>query len=153
MPAGSSVTVPAVVKVAANVAAGDAQVTLVAIPFTVIDLVAGGTVASSVSAEGRTVKVLLLEPRYDLLANPFNPLAGGLVVHFVNPGGGAITIRVYNMAGEPVATILDDPAAAEEGVKIWNGQNAEGQVIASGIYLIRFESGGLKVTRKLAVVK
>ncbi len=153
VPAGSSITVLAVVKVAANVAAGDAQVSLVAAPFAVVDLTVGGTVASSVSTAGRTVKVLLLEPRYDLLANPFNPLAGSLPVHFVNPGGGAITIRAYNMAGEPVATILDDPAGPEEGVKIWNGKNAEGQVIAAGIYLIRFESGGLKVTKKLAVVK
>lgn len=141
------------VKARLTAAPGAALVRVGAAPFAVIDLSAGGAVPVAPSAAPATITILANKPDYTLRTNPYNPLKGELPIHFVNPGGGPLSIRAYTMAGELVATILDAAAAPEEGTKTWAGTNEEGTVVATGIYLIRFEGKDLKTTKKLAVVK
>mgnify|MGYP001565440554 CR=1 FL=1 len=99
------------------------------------------------------VTVLPNKMVFEIGENPWHPLRGPLPVTFVAPDGGRLTIKAYNLAGELVRTLLDERNASLQGTVLWDGRNESGQPVAAGIYLLRFEGSGLKVTKKLAVVK
>jgi len=100
-----------------------------------------------------TVNVLPGEPVFEVGENPWHPLRGPLAIRYVAPDGGSLKIKAYNLAGELVRTIADEGSCAVQGTIQWDGKNEDGQAVSAGIYLLRFEGKGLKVTRKLAVVK
>jgi len=75
---------------------------------------------------------------YDIVAvvpNPFNPQTS---IHFTLPRELAVTAEVYAIDGSRIATLLRAQArpAGENDVE-WDGRNASGQRVASGVYLFR----------------
>jgi len=100
-----------------------------------------------------TVNVLPGAPVFEIGENPWHPLRGPLAIRYVAPDGGSLRIKVYSLAGEFVRTIADEGSAGVQGTVLWDGKNDDGQTVSAGIYLLRFEGRGLKVTKKLAVVK
>ncbi|MEW5907174.1 MAG: right-handed parallel beta-helix repeat-containing protein [Elusimicrobiota bacterium] len=84
--------------------------------------------------------------------NPWQPGAGGrfdaAAVTFTGLPNEA-RIKVFTILGELVRQL--DVTAADAGTKTWDGRNSNGSKAASGIYLVRVESGGDDRTLKLAV--
>lgn len=58
-------------------------------------------------------------------------------------------IKIFTILGELVRQI--DVTAADAGTTTWDGRNSNGSKAASGVYLVRVESGGDDRTLKLAV--
>lgn len=58
--------------------------------------------------------------------NPFNPTT---VFSFVVPISGNVTLKVYNVLGAEVATLIDAEVEAGYHEKVWNAGN-----VASGVY-------------------
>ena len=82
--------------------------------------------------------------------NPFNPKT---TIAFTAPRSGDVRIRVFNLRGELVRTLLDGTVEAGEHSVVWNGTDERGSRVASGVYLYRVEGFGRTVTRKMAMVK
>lgn len=82
--------------------------------------------------------------------NPFNPKT---TIHFSLAAAGHASLQVYDLAGRRVATLLDGPAAAGAQSIDWDGRDAAGQRLASGVYLLRFESAGASEQGKLVLLK
>ncbi len=84
--------------------------------------------------------------------NPWQPGAGGrfdaAAVTFTGLPNEA-RIKIFTILGELVRQI--DVTAADAGTKTWDGRNSNGSKAASGVYLVRVESGGDDRTLKLAV--
>lgn len=88
-----------------------------------------------------------------ILGNMFHPLQGGTVgLRYVLPQGGTLLIHIYNRQGQVVKTIQTQVAPGE-GTQTWDGRNDEGDVVASGIYLVLFQGDGLNKVAKLVVIK
>ncbi len=66
---------------------------------------------------------------------------------------GVVTLKIYNMNGELVKTLIDNEYKDAGGSEDWYGLNADGDTVASGIYLVHIESPGLRSTKKVAVIK
>ena len=65
-----------------------------------------------------------------------------------------MTLRIYDVAGRLVRTLLDEDRPAGYGqFVIWDGDDSAGHRLASGIYFYRLESHGVDATRKLVVMK
>jgi len=79
----------------------------------------------------------VLEQNYP---NPFNPTT---TISFSVPVASGVTIRVYSILGQEVATLVDGPFAAGSHTAIWNGRDSAGRVVASGVYFYRMEATGL----------
>ncbi|MBN1996886.1 S8 family serine peptidase [candidate division KSB1 bacterium] len=58
-------------------------------------------------------------------------------------------IFVYNILGQRVRTLMEKNIPAGEYKIYWDGCDDLGNVLASGIYIIRFESGEIKQTQKV----
>ncbi len=83
--------------------------------------------------------------------NPFNPAT--TIGYDVPPGGGVVTIRVYDVAGRLVRTLIDESQAAGQKTVRWNGTNDTGTRVASGMYFYRMTAPGFTETRKMVLLQ
>jgi hypothetical protein len=83
--------------------------------------------------------------------NPFNPTT--TIQYDVPDGGGAVTLRVYDVSGRLVRTLVDGRQTPGSKSVVWNGTNDGGQGVASGIYFYRMTAPGFSSTRKMVLLR
>ena len=88
-----------------------------------------------------------LEPNYP---NPFNPIT--TIVYSVEQRT-HVNIAVYNMIGQKVAVLVDNEISAGEHSVQWNGCDADGRPVATGVYFYRIETEQYRATRKMVLLK
>jgi hypothetical protein len=83
--------------------------------------------------------------------NPFNPAT--TIRYDVPAGGGRVTLRVYDVKGRLVRTLVD--GHDNEGVKqvSWYGRNDRGSQVATGVYFYRMTAPGFETTKKMVLQK
>jgi hypothetical protein len=86
--------------------------------------------------------------------NPFNP---STTIRFALPEPGHVSLRVYDLLGREVRTLVDDLHGAGYASAIWDGTSGAGLPVSSGIYFVRLEvaGGGQPFTahRRMLLVK
>jgi len=68
-------------------------------------------------------------------------------------GGGRTTLRLYDLAGRLVRTLVDEVLAEGEHETAWSGTDDGGRAVPAGSYLYRLECNGLATTRKLTLLE
>ncbi len=81
--------------------------------------------------------------------NPFNPET---IIAFALPKPSRVFIRVYNLIGSEVRTLLDEPMAAGYHKIIWDGKDAAGRTVPTGVYLYKMQAGEFLAVRKSVVI-
>lgn len=113
-----------------------------------LEMVTGAPVGNPGNATATDVpRVLRVD---DNVPNPFNPVTK---ISFSAPRAGEVAVRVYNLRGELVRTLLDGRVEAGRRTVEWNGTDDRGAAVASGVYLYRVDGFGQTITRKMALVK
>ena len=87
---------------------------------------------------------------FDNVPNPFNPVTS---IRFAAPSEGRVAVRVYTVRGELVKTLLDADVNAGEHSLSWDGTDARGAAVSSGVYLYEVEGFGARTSKKMALVK
>ncbi|HND64657.1 MAG TPA: hypothetical protein PKX64_07405 [Elusimicrobiota bacterium] len=87
------------------------------------------------------------------VGNLFDPSAGESATLNFSVLPGHVFAGVYTLQGRPVKTLLDEDKSAGNYSVVWDGRASDGDIVASGIYLVRFETDNLKQILKMAVVK
>ncbi len=84
--------------------------------------------------------------------NPFNPTTR---IAFVVPDGGRqpVRLRVYDVRGALVRTLVDGLVTGGRHVIAWDGRDDRGRRAASGVYFLRMEAPGFRATRKMVMLK
>lgn len=84
--------------------------------------------------------------------NPFNPTT---TITFTLPQDfrGAVTLRIYNMLGEMVRELVQRDFTAGTYREVWDGLDANGRRMASGVYLYQLRAGSFAATKKLVMMK
>jgi hypothetical protein len=82
--------------------------------------------------------------------NPFNP--GGTVA-FTLAEPSRVRVRVHDVRGSIVATLLDDERPAGGHTVHWDGHDHNGADVASGVYLVSVMAGGSSATVRVALVR
>lgn len=82
--------------------------------------------------------------------NPFNPTT---TIRFGLPHDGHVKLTVYNILGQRIVDLLNEDRSAGFHAVSWNGRNAFGVAVASGIYLYRLETTLGIQTRKMILLK
>lgn len=71
-------------------------------------------------------------------------------ITFEATGRAPLSLRVYDARGRRVATLLDGAALpAGRRTATWDGRDDRGRPVAGGAYLLRLESGGSAVSRRV----
>ncbi len=71
--------------------------------------------------------------------NPFNP---STEITYGLPERSEVTISVFDLLGQEVRRLLDGIQPAGNHIAVWDGNNASGSAMASGIYFFRLEARG-----------
>ncbi len=90
--------------------------------------------AVSVNEDAKGSYRFSLEPNYP---NPFNPTT---TIRFYLKESGHVSLKVYNMLGQEVKTLIDGYQARGEGSVQWNGLNNRGNTVTNGVYIYRLEA-------------
>jgi hypothetical protein len=82
--------------------------------------------------------------------NPFNPETK---INFSLANAGQTELKVYNVRGELVKTLLKDRVDAGSHTLYWNGTSDNGSKVASGVYFCKIKQGKNSETHKMLLLK
>jgi hypothetical protein len=93
-----------------------------------------------------------------LLQNQPNPLTSKTRIRFELPVSGHVSLKVYDLSGRLVKTIMDNEMKAGVYTFIWDGSDSDGRKVSSGIYFYRLQSkigqaGEFTGIRKMILLK
>jgi hypothetical protein len=77
--------------------------------------------------------------------NPFNPTTQ---IEYSVPIGGQVSLKVFNLLGQVVMTLVDDVQQPGNYVATFNATG-----LTSGVYFYKLESGDVRLSKKLVLVK
>ncbi|MEK7729306.1 MAG: T9SS type A sorting domain-containing protein, partial [candidate division KSB1 bacterium] len=87
-------------------------------------------------------------PQYALAQNyptPFNP---STTIHYGLARAGHVTLKVFNLAGQEVASLVDENQSEGEHALQWHAGE-----LASGVYIYRLRAGEFVQSKKLILVR
>ncbi len=82
--------------------------------------------------------------------NPFNP---STVIRYSLPIQSSVSLKIYNILGQQVITLVDEVKDAGYFSVEWHGRNAFGSQVASGTYFYRIEAKGVDGGEKFTSLK
>ena len=82
--------------------------------------------------------------------NPFNPAT---TIAFDLPRASEVTLRIYNVEGRLVRTLLQGIQEAGPQTVVWSGKDDHGNQAASGLYFYRLATASGTLTRKMTLLK
>jgi hypothetical protein len=86
----------------------------------------------------------------DAYPNPFNPTTN---ISFEVPHTSDVVVSVYNMLGQKVVELAN--STYNQGIYnvTWNGLDANGKAVGSGLYVYHMEAGDFSATNKMLYLK
>jgi len=88
-----------------------------------------------------------LHPNYP---NPFNP---STVIRYDLPEAAKVVLKIYDLAGHEVKTLVNARQPAGYKLTVWNGQNERGQLVSSGVYVYKLHAGNHVQSKKMLFLK
>lgn len=82
--------------------------------------------------------------------NPFNP---STTISFSLPRRMNTTLKIYNILGQVVKTLVDSELCGGNHKIIWNGKNDQDNLLPSGMYFIRIKSQNQVIVKKMLLIK
>jgi M6 family metalloprotease-like protein len=87
---------------------------------------------------------------YQNYPNPFNPTTS---IRFDVKERVHTTLKIYNVRGQVVRTLVDGVREAKSHRVTWNGRNDAGHAVSSGVYFYKLVAGEFTDVRKLTLMK
>ena len=112
-----------------------------------VDIVGEGTLFGPVAATLRGPMSYSLSPNYP---NPFNPET---TINYEVPKTGRLTLKIYNVLGQEVKTLVDENLEPGYYRALWDGKDSTGRQMASGVYFYRIKSEGFAKSLKMMLLK
>jgi hypothetical protein len=109
--------------------------------------VAKGTVTAVEPVVATVPATFELQQNYP---NPFNP---STAISYQLSAISQVTLKVYDMLGREVATVVNETGTPGKHNAVWNGKNDRGESVSSGIYLYQLRAGNSVMTRKMVLLK
>jgi hypothetical protein len=82
--------------------------------------------------------------------NPFNPTTK---IEFTLAKSGFVTLRIYDVLGRKVRTLVSEELSSGYKSVIWDGKNDDGEDVASAVYLYQLKVGDFSEPKKMLLLK
>jgi hypothetical protein len=82
--------------------------------------------------------------------NPFNPSTS---IKYSVAREGHIDLGIYDLSGRLIRTLVSETRGIGNYTETWDGLNASGGAVPSGMYFYKYSSGGESTTRKMTLLK
>jgi len=109
---------------------------------------------SGKTSEHDPIKVTVTRPEtYELsqnYPNPFNPVTK---IHYQIPNQQLVTLKIYNLLGQEIISLVDEPKEAGYHTSMWNGLDKYGNQVSSGIYYYRIMAGAFIQSKKMVLIR
>jgi hypothetical protein len=92
------------------------------------------------------VRIQMAPPRPD-------PMSVGSLLRFRLASADRVSLRVHDVIGRTVRTLVDSGLEPGEHSAYWNGRTEDGAQAAAGVYYVRLRSGSEQAVRKLVVIR
>ncbi len=86
--------------------------------------------------------------------NPFS-ISNGILqtrIGFTLHSSSQVSIRIYNLAGQLVRTLVDQPYSPGNYSTVWNGRNHSGFLASSGIYFYEMAVGSGRIVKRIVLM-
>ena len=94
-----------------------------------------------------------LPSAFSLSQNYPNPFNAGTLIRYALPAPADVTIRVYNLSGQLVRTLVHKRVEVGCHTIRWDGNDATGREAASGVYLYWVVANGNHLTKKMLLLR
>lgn len=98
-------------------------------------------------------EAVALPQDHELLQSFPNPFNSSTAIHFTIGTKAPVELTVYNEAGQEVVTLIRDELAPGRHIASWDGRDADGRAVGSGVYLYRLRVEGWEQARKLVLLQ
>jgi len=105
------------------------------------------TLASALKSEMGTPEMFTLHQNYP---NPFNPVTE---IRFDLAKASDVTISIYNVRGSLINQLVNDRAESGSHTISWDGTDARGNAVQSGVYIYELKVNDLVSYRKMTLMK
>lgn len=82
--------------------------------------------------------------------NPFNP---NTTIEYQLPKTGDVEIRIFNLDGQLIRTLEHAHQIQGTHTVVWDGRNATGQTVASGLYIYQVAFENSMLAKKMLFIK
>lgn len=106
-----------------------------------------GPVAIEEPSEAVLTRQFQLDQNYP---NPFNPTT---TITYYLPIDSDVQIEIFNLVGQKIRTLLDQPMPGGIYQIEWDGRNNAGSAVASGIYIYRMKADNYISVKKMTLLK
>ena len=90
----------------------------------------------------------IIPTEFSLLQNYPNPFNPSTIISYTVPSETKISLRVFNLLGQEVATLVNEKQIAGRYTVDFNASK-----LASGFYIYRLEAGSVNFTKKMLLMK
>ena len=115
-----------------------------------LDLVVFVNADRTVAAELEEQVVPLSNALQQNYPNPFNP---GTTIRFDLAEGAFVSLRIYDALGQVVRTLADTALPPGSHERVWDGRDARGRGVGSGVYFYELRSGTFSSMKKMILVR
>ena len=96
---------------------------------------------SAPASAGTVTAAPIPQPRSALLQNSPNPFNPTTTIRFDVGSPGHVTLRIYDVGGRLVRTLVDRHLSGATHFVAWDGRDDAGLPAASGVYFYRLKTG------------
>ena len=97
--------------------------------------------------QGGAPREFAIDPNYP---NPFNSVT---TIRYRIEESGRMRLEVFDVQGQKVKTLADGYAGPGAYQVEWDGMDASGKSVATGVYLVRLQKGGASLVHKMLLLK
>ncbi len=95
----------------------------------------------------------LLPTTYSLFQNYPNPFNPSTVISYALPKSTLVSVKIYDMLGREVKSLINQVQNAGINNITWNGKNNYGAKVASGTYIYMIKAGEFYQAKKMILLK
>ena len=108
------------------------------------------------SETAKVSPAVVLPKAYTLAQNSPNPFNPSTTISYELPesaGAVRVVLVVYNIRGQKIVTLVDELKDAGRYSVNWDGTDAGGRRVSSGVYFYRMRAGEFSTVRKMVILK